>query len=220
MRSGRPWVTLKLAASLDGRTALANGESQWITGEQRARDVQRLRARASRDPHRHRHGARRRSGADGARPGARPARPPAAAGGARFAAAHAADRAGALLRRVRRWSSPATRRRRVAEPLRSAGCTRRGSARRRPRASISRRCCDRLGALEVQRSAGRGGPDAGRRLHPARARRRDRGLHRADRCSATRPRSAARRCRARAHVRPAANSSGRRRASASATTCA
>ena len=29
---GRPWVRLKMAASLDGRTALANGESQWITG--------------------------------------------------------------------------------------------------------------------------------------------------------------------------------------------
>ena len=31
--TGRPFVTLKLAASLDGRTALANGDSQWITGE-------------------------------------------------------------------------------------------------------------------------------------------------------------------------------------------
>ena len=31
--SGRPWVRLKLAMSLDGRTALANGASQWITGE-------------------------------------------------------------------------------------------------------------------------------------------------------------------------------------------
>ena len=29
---GRPWVRSKIAASLDGRTALANGESQWITG--------------------------------------------------------------------------------------------------------------------------------------------------------------------------------------------
>jgi diaminohydroxyphosphoribosylaminopyrimidine deaminase/5-amino-6-(5-phosphoribosylamino)uracil reductase len=44
---GRPWVTLKLGASLDGRTALANGTSKWITGELARADVQRLRARAS-----------------------------------------------------------------------------------------------------------------------------------------------------------------------------
>ena len=47
MTRGRPWVTLKLAASLDGRTALANGASQWITGDAARADVQRLRARAS-----------------------------------------------------------------------------------------------------------------------------------------------------------------------------
>jgi diaminohydroxyphosphoribosylaminopyrimidine deaminase/5-amino-6-(5-phosphoribosylamino)uracil reductase len=45
--TGLPWVTLKLAASLDGRTALANGRSQWITGEEARRDVQRYRARSS-----------------------------------------------------------------------------------------------------------------------------------------------------------------------------
>ncbi|MFO1393536.1 MAG: bifunctional diaminohydroxyphosphoribosylaminopyrimidine deaminase/5-amino-6-(5-phosphoribosylamino)uracil reductase RibD [Steroidobacteraceae bacterium] len=44
---GRPWITLKLGASLDGRTALANGASKWITGEAARADVQRLRARAS-----------------------------------------------------------------------------------------------------------------------------------------------------------------------------
>jgi diaminohydroxyphosphoribosylaminopyrimidine deaminase/5-amino-6-(5-phosphoribosylamino)uracil reductase len=44
---GRPWVTLKIAASLDGRTALAGGASRWITGEASRADVQRLRARAS-----------------------------------------------------------------------------------------------------------------------------------------------------------------------------
>jgi diaminohydroxyphosphoribosylaminopyrimidine deaminase/5-amino-6-(5-phosphoribosylamino)uracil reductase len=38
---------LKLAASLDGRTALANGQSQWITGEPARRDVHRWRARSS-----------------------------------------------------------------------------------------------------------------------------------------------------------------------------
>ncbi|MDJ0738081.1 MAG: bifunctional diaminohydroxyphosphoribosylaminopyrimidine deaminase/5-amino-6-(5-phosphoribosylamino)uracil reductase RibD [Gammaproteobacteria bacterium] len=47
MRRQRPYVRCKLAMSLDGRTAMASGESQWITGEQARRDVQRLRARSS-----------------------------------------------------------------------------------------------------------------------------------------------------------------------------
>jgi len=47
MRESRPFVRLKMASSLDGRTALANGESQWITGEAARRDVQFLRARSS-----------------------------------------------------------------------------------------------------------------------------------------------------------------------------
>lgn len=47
MRTGRPWVRVKLAASLDGRTALASGESQWITGEAARADVHRWRARSS-----------------------------------------------------------------------------------------------------------------------------------------------------------------------------
>jgi len=41
---GRPFVTLKLAASLDGAIAMASGESQWITGPAARADVQRLRA--------------------------------------------------------------------------------------------------------------------------------------------------------------------------------
>lgn len=41
---GRPRVVLKIAASLDGRTAMASGESRWITGAAARRDVQRLRA--------------------------------------------------------------------------------------------------------------------------------------------------------------------------------
>ena len=44
---GRPWVRVKLAMSLDGRTALANGQSKWITGEAAREDVQRWRARSS-----------------------------------------------------------------------------------------------------------------------------------------------------------------------------
>jgi diaminohydroxyphosphoribosylaminopyrimidine deaminase/5-amino-6-(5-phosphoribosylamino)uracil reductase len=47
MRTGRPWVRSKLAVSLDGRTALASGESQWITGEDARADVHRWRARSS-----------------------------------------------------------------------------------------------------------------------------------------------------------------------------
>ncbi len=46
MLRGRPWLRLKCAASLDGRTALANGVSKWITGEAARRDVQRWRARS------------------------------------------------------------------------------------------------------------------------------------------------------------------------------
>ncbi|MBA3582043.1 MAG: bifunctional diaminohydroxyphosphoribosylaminopyrimidine deaminase/5-amino-6-(5-phosphoribosylamino)uracil reductase RibD [Gammaproteobacteria bacterium] len=47
MRRGRPWLRLKLAGSLDGRTALKNGESQWITEEAARTDVHQWRARAS-----------------------------------------------------------------------------------------------------------------------------------------------------------------------------
>lgn len=47
MRRGRPWVRLKLAGSLDGRTAMASGESRWITDQDARRDVHRLRARSS-----------------------------------------------------------------------------------------------------------------------------------------------------------------------------
>jgi diaminohydroxyphosphoribosylaminopyrimidine deaminase/5-amino-6-(5-phosphoribosylamino)uracil reductase len=44
---GRPWLRIKLAMSLDGRTALSNGESKWITGDAAREDVQRWRARSS-----------------------------------------------------------------------------------------------------------------------------------------------------------------------------
>ncbi|GAP36891.1 bifunctional diaminohydroxyphosphoribosylaminopyrimidine deaminase/5-amino-6-(5-phosphoribosylamino)uracil reductase RibD [Piscinibacter sakaiensis] len=44
---GRPWVRMKVAASLDGRTALDNGRSQWITGEAARRDGHAWRRRAS-----------------------------------------------------------------------------------------------------------------------------------------------------------------------------
>lgn len=47
MERGRPYIRLKLAMSADGRTAMASGESKWITGAQARADVQQLRARSS-----------------------------------------------------------------------------------------------------------------------------------------------------------------------------
>ena len=46
MRTGLPYVRIKLAMSLDGRTAMASGESQWITGSAARRDVRALRAQS------------------------------------------------------------------------------------------------------------------------------------------------------------------------------
>ena len=46
MQHAMPWVTVKLASSLDGKTALANGVSKWITGEKARADVQDLRAQS------------------------------------------------------------------------------------------------------------------------------------------------------------------------------
>jgi diaminohydroxyphosphoribosylaminopyrimidine deaminase/5-amino-6-(5-phosphoribosylamino)uracil reductase len=46
MTHSRPWVRMKIAASLDGKSALNNGVSQWITSEHARRDVHRLRARS------------------------------------------------------------------------------------------------------------------------------------------------------------------------------
>jgi diaminohydroxyphosphoribosylaminopyrimidine deaminase/5-amino-6-(5-phosphoribosylamino)uracil reductase len=47
MTEGRPFIRIKLAMSLDGRTALTSGESRWLTSEAARADVQRLRARSS-----------------------------------------------------------------------------------------------------------------------------------------------------------------------------
>lgn len=46
MTRGRPWLRLKIAATIDGKTALANGVSKWITGPAARRDVHRMRARS------------------------------------------------------------------------------------------------------------------------------------------------------------------------------
>ncbi|MFK8067784.1 MAG: bifunctional diaminohydroxyphosphoribosylaminopyrimidine deaminase/5-amino-6-(5-phosphoribosylamino)uracil reductase RibD [Gammaproteobacteria bacterium] len=47
MKSGLPYIRIKIGASLDGRTAMASGESQWITSEASRKDVQKWRARSS-----------------------------------------------------------------------------------------------------------------------------------------------------------------------------
>ncbi len=47
MKTGLPFVRVKIGASLDGRTAMASGESQWITGEDSRKDVQKFRAMSS-----------------------------------------------------------------------------------------------------------------------------------------------------------------------------
>ncbi|MZR63483.1 bifunctional diaminohydroxyphosphoribosylaminopyrimidine deaminase/5-amino-6-(5-phosphoribosylamino)uracil reductase RibD [Alcanivorax sp. DP30] len=47
MTRQRPFIRIKIAASVDGRTAMASGESQWITGPAAREDVQRMRARSS-----------------------------------------------------------------------------------------------------------------------------------------------------------------------------
>ena len=46
MTRGMPWLRSKIAMSLDGRTALGNGKSQWITGDAARQDVQHWRARS------------------------------------------------------------------------------------------------------------------------------------------------------------------------------
>ncbi|RMM94352.1 Riboflavin biosynthesis protein RibD [Pseudomonas savastanoi pv. glycinea] len=47
METGQPYIRVKMAMSLDGRTAMASGESQWITGPEARSAVQRLRAQSS-----------------------------------------------------------------------------------------------------------------------------------------------------------------------------
>ncbi|MBV4413765.1 bifunctional diaminohydroxyphosphoribosylaminopyrimidine deaminase/5-amino-6-(5-phosphoribosylamino)uracil reductase RibD [Enterobacteriaceae bacterium YMB-R22] len=47
MRTGFPWIQVKMGVSVDGRTAMSSGESQWITSPESRRDVQRLRAQSA-----------------------------------------------------------------------------------------------------------------------------------------------------------------------------
>ena len=78
-RTGMPHVTWKFATSVDGRSAAADGTSQWITSEAARADVHRRRAAADAIVVGTGHGVRRRPDAD--RPASRrqPGRPPAAA---------------------------------------------------------------------------------------------------------------------------------------------
>lgn len=46
VQAGRPWIRVKIAVSLDGRTALSNGDSKWISSAESRRDVQHWRARS------------------------------------------------------------------------------------------------------------------------------------------------------------------------------
>ena len=78
-RTGRPHVTWKYATSVDGRSAAADGSSQWITSEAARADVHRRAGRRRRDRGRHRHRVRRRPDADRAAARRHPRRAPAAA---------------------------------------------------------------------------------------------------------------------------------------------
>ena len=69
--TGRPWVLLKLAASLDGRTAAPDGSSKWITGSAARADAHRLRAESDAGDRRRRNRADRRPRAHRARRGGR-----------------------------------------------------------------------------------------------------------------------------------------------------
>ena len=151
MERGRPWVRLKAAVSLDGRTALDNGASQWITGEAARTDG---------------HAWRKRAGAvltgvgtvldDDPRLDVRlvPTAPPAAARDRRFAAARRRRRRASSPRRARCCSTPpiddAAKRRaleaRGAEVALLPGARRQGRSRRdarRPRRARHQRAARR-----------------------------------------------------------------------------
>ena len=165
MRTGLPRVIVKIAASLDGRVALANGESRWITGDAARADVQRLRAEVERGADGHRYAYRRRSAAR--RCGIRridtlgrqplrvvldsrlrmPATARMLATAGRDARVHVSDDV-----RARDARSSAARR--------SLGVSR-GTGGRVDLAQVLRE----LGRSAVQRRAGRGGPDAGGPFH-------------------------------------------------------
>ena len=139
-RTGRAFVVAKVALSLDGRVAAADGTSQWITSRRGPRRRARAARRFAGDRRRRGNRARRSPGADGARRRRR-ARPRAAARAARRARPR--SRRGPAVRRrarARRSSSPPTgpqpaRSTRGARPARRSRSSRAGAG--RPRASTS-----------------------------------------------------------------------------------
>ena len=147
--TGLPYVSLKLALSLDGRIATRTGASKWVTGPEARARVHALRARARRGRDRHRHRPRRRPAAHRARrarrePAARRLRHQAAPAPARAPGRDRARGAHAGLcsvdapsRTRRRWSRAASRScARRARPR--AGSTRRPPCACSPRAASSR----------------------------------------------------------------------------------
>ena len=215
MLTGRPWVTLKLGASLDGRTALANGTSKWITGDKARADVQRLRARASaiitgsgtvladdpmltvRDP-------------DLDLRGRRPLRVVLDSHLRTPTTAQVLCFAGSTLILTRDASSS------LAEPLRSAGA-RVEEVRAAPEGLDLEAVLDRLGALECNEVLVEAGPTlAGDFVRAGWSTRSSSTWRRS--CSGTRP-AACSTCRSSSACATAANSSGGT-SSASATTCA
>ena len=200
-----PGCACKLAMSLDGRTAMASGESQWITGEAARRDVQRLRARSSAimtgigtvladDP-----------SLDGARwmqqleaaPGA-----PAAAGRAGSRSCERRRRRACCSCRGDTGLSCA-----ASDPARRRGrCEDAGAEVVRCRAATAAWIwppCWLLGGLEVNEAPAGGGADAGRRVAARRAGGRAGALHGAPLMGDARPRAVSS-AGAGAHGRPRA----------------
>ncbi len=100
VRRGRPYVIWKYAATLDGRSAAADGTSMWITARGSADGRARAARHRRRGHRRRRHGPRRRPAADRPQPARRqPGDPPAAAGGRRHPRPYARRRAGPRRRR-------------------------------------------------------------------------------------------------------------------------
>jgi diaminohydroxyphosphoribosylaminopyrimidine deaminase/5-amino-6-(5-phosphoribosylamino)uracil reductase len=177
--------------SLDGRTAMADGSSKWITGPAARADVQRLARAQLRGRHRHRHRAARRSAPRRA-PGRRNTRAKSRRHASRCAW-WSTRSARTPHRRRACWASPARPSSSPPVPTRSreralaaAGATLLHPDGRSRSGSICRALLGHLGGRAVQRGADRGRSGAGRRGAACRAGRRAGVLRRARACSAAR----------------------------------